>query len=146
MKVILLEDVQGIGKKRDVKDVKTGYANNFLIKKGKAVKATAQNLRKREEEIKTENENRQKAIDEAEKMKKTLEEASVTVNARSGPDGRLYGSVTSMDVSKAIKNEIGADIDKRKIVMDNIKQQGKYTVRVRLFEDINADLSIEVKS
>ena len=139
MKVILLEDVQGIGKKRDIKDVKTGYANNFLIKKGKAVQATPANLKKREEE------NRQKNIDEAKKIKELLENKSVDVFAKSGPDGRLYGSVTSMDVSKAIKKDLSLDVDKRKIVMNNIKQEGSYKVKVKLFEDINASLDINVK-
>lgn len=145
MKVILLEDVQGIGKKRDIKDVKTGYANNFLIKKGKAVQATPANLKKREEEIRLEEENRQKNIDEAKKIKELLENKSVDVFAKSGPDGRLYGSVTSMDVSKAIKKDLSLDVDKRKIVMNNIKQEGSYKVKVKLFEDINASLDINVK-
>lgn len=146
MKVILLEDVQGIGKKRDIKNVKTGYANNFLIKKGKAVQATAANLKKREEEIRVEEENRKKAIENANEMKGVLESKTVDVFAKSGPDGRLYGSVTSMDVSKAIKRDIGVEVDKRKIVMDNIKNQGSYTVRVKLFEDISAGLDINVKA
>ena len=145
LKVILLEDVQGIGKKREIKNVKTGYANNFLIKKGKAVQASPANLKKLEEEIRIEEEKRQENLAEARKPKEVLESGSVDVFAKAGPDGRLYGSVTSMDVSKAIKSVKGIEIDKRKIVMDNIKQEGSYTVKVKLFEDVSANLGINVK-
>ena len=146
MKVILLEDIKGIGKKREIKNVKTGYANNFLLKNGKAVEATKANIEKLEEEIRLENENREKLIEEAKKTKSKLEKISVNLKAKSGPDGKLYGSVTSMDVSDAIKDTSGADIDKRKIVMDNIKTEGEHKVKVKLFEDIEAMVKINVVS
>lgn len=146
MKVILLEDIKGIGKKREIKNVKTGYANNFLLKNGKAVEATKANIEKLEEEIRLENENREKLIEEAKKAKSKLEKISVNLKAKSGPDGKLYGSVTSMDVSDAIKDASGADIDKRKIVMDNIKTEGEHKVKVKLFEDIEAMVKINVVS
>ena len=146
MKVILLEDIKGIGKKREIKNVKTGYANNFLLKNGKAVEATKANIEKLEEEIRLENENREKLIEEAKKAKSKLEKISVNLKAKSGPDGKLYGSVTSMDVSDAIKDASGADIDKRKIVMDNIKTEGEHKVKVKLFEDIEAMVKINVIS
>lgn len=146
MKVILLEDIKGIGKKRGIKNVKTGYANNFLLKNGKAVEATKANIEKLEEEIRLENENREKLIEEAKKAKSKLEKISVNLKAKSGPDGKLYGSVTSMDVSDAIKDASGADIDKRKIVMDNIKTEGEHKVKVKLFEDIEAMVKINVVS
>lgn len=146
MKVILLEDIKGIGKKREIKNVKTGYANNFLLKNGKAVEATKANIEKLEEEIRLENENRAKLIEDAKKAKADLEKISVDLKAKSGPDGKLYGSVTSMDVSDAIKKASGADVDKRKIVMDNIKTEGAYKVKVKLFEDIEAMVKINVVS
>ncbi|WP_302826280.1 50S ribosomal protein L9 [Anaerofustis stercorihominis] len=146
MKVILLEDIKGIGKKREIKNVKTGYANNFLLKNGKAVEATKANIEKLEEEIRLENENREKLIDDAKKAKAELEKISVDLKAKSGPDGKLYGSVTSMDVSDAIKKASGAEIDKRKIVMDNIKTEGEHKVKVKLFEDIEAMVKINVIS
>lgn len=146
MKVILLEDIKGIGKKREIKNVKTGYANNFLLKNGKAVEATKANIEKLEEEIRLENENRAKLIEEAKKAKADLEKISVDLKAKSGPDGKLYGSVTSMDVSDAIKKASGADVDKRKIVMDNIKTEGEHKIKVKLFEDIEAMVKINVVS
>lgn len=146
MKVILFEDIKGIGKKREIKNVKTGYANNFLLKNGKAVEATKANIEKLEEEIRLENENRAKLIEDAKKAKADLEKISVDLKAKSGPDGKLYGSVTSMDVSDAIKKASGADVDKRKIVMDNIKTEGEYKVKVKLFEDIEAMVKINVVS
>ncbi|EDS71953.1 50S ribosomal protein L9 [Anaerofustis stercorihominis] len=146
MKVILLEDIKGIGKKREIKNVKTGYANNFLLKNGKAVEATKANIEKLEEEIRLENENREKLIDDAKKAKAELEKISVDLKAKSGPDGKLYGSVTSMDVSDAIKKASGAEVDKRKIVMDNIKTEGEHKVKVKLFEDIEAMVKINVVS
>lgn len=146
MKVILLEDIKGTGKKREIKNVKTGYANNFLLKNGKAVEATKANIEKLEEEIRLENENREKLIDDAKKAKAELEKISVDLKAKSGPDGKLYGSVTSMDVSDAIKKASGAEVDKRKIVMDNIKTEGEHKVKVKLFEDIEAMVKINVVS
>ena len=146
MKVILLEDIKGIGKKREIKNVKTGYANNFLLKNGKAVEATKASIEKLEEEIRLENENREKLIDDAKKAKAELEKISVDLKAKSGPDGKLYGSVTSMDVSDAIKKASGAEVDKRKIVMDNIKTEGEHKVKVKLFEDIEAMVKINVVS
>ena len=146
MKVILLEDIKGIGRKREIKNVKTGYANNFLLKNGKAVEATKANIEKLEEEIRLENENRAKLIEDAKNAKAELEKIAVDLKAKSGPDGKLYGSVTSMDVSDAIKKASGADVDKRKIVMDNIKTEGEHKVKVKLFEDIEAMVKINVVS
>jgi len=146
VKVILLEDVKGIGKKREIKNVKTGYANNFLLKNNKAVEATKANIEKLEEEIRLEKENRAKLIEDAKKYKAELEKVSVLLKAKSGPDGKLYGSVTSMDVSDAIKSASKIDVDKRKIVMDNIKTEGEHKVKVKLFEDIEAMVKINVIS
>lgn len=146
MKVILLEDIKGIGKRREIKNVKTGYANNFLFKQGKAVEATKANIEKMEEEIRLEKENHAKHIADAKKTKEQLEKIKVDLKAKSGPDGKLYGSVTSMDVSDAIEKASGLKIDKRKVVMDNIKNQGEYDVKVKLFENIAATVKINVIS
>ncbi len=146
MKVILLEDIKGIGKRREIKNVKTGYANNFLFKQGKAVEATKANIEKMEEEIRLEKENHVKHIADAKKTKEQLEKIKVDLKAKSGPDGKLYGSVTSMDVSDAIEKASGLKIDKRKVVMDNIKNQGEYDVKVKLFENIAATVKINVIS
>lgn len=146
MKVILLEDIKGIGKRREIKNVKTGYANNFLFKQGKAVEATKANIEKMEEEIRLEKENHAKHIADAKKTKEQLEKFKVDLKAKSGPDGKLYGSVTSMDVSDAIEKASGLKIDKRKVVMDNIKNQGEYDVKVKLFENIAATVKINVIS
>ena len=146
MKVILLEDIKGIGKRREIKNVKTGYANNFLFKQGKAVEATKANIEKMEEEIRPEKENHAKNVAEAKEKKEQLEKIKVDLKAKSGPDGKLYGSVTSMDVSDAIEKASGLKIDKRKVVMDNIKKQGEYEVKVKLFENVVASVKINVVS
>lgn len=144
MKVILLEDIKGIGKRREIKNVKTGYANNFLLKNKKAVEATKANIDKLEEEIRLEKENREKLIEEAKKSKEKLEKIRVDLKTKTGPDGKLYGSVTSMDVSVAIKDASGIEIDKRKIVMDNIKTKGEHKIKIKLFEDVEANVLINV--
>ena len=146
MKVILLEDIKGIGKRREIKNVKTGYANNFLFKQGKAVEATKANIEKMEEEIRLEKENHAKNVAEAKEKTEHLEKIKVDLKAKSGPDGKLYGSVTSMDVSDAIEKASGLKIDKRKVVMDNIKNQGEYEVKVKLFENVVASVKINVVS
>lgn len=146
MEVILLSDISGLGKVREIKKVKSGYANNYLIKNGLAVKATKANMKKLEEEIAYEEANREQLKAEAEKNAASLEKVTISVKTKVGPDGKLYGAVTAKDISKAIKEATGLDIDKRKIVMDNIKQSGEHILPVKLFSEVEGKIKVNVES
>lgn len=145
MKVILLADVKGQGKKNDVIEVSDGYGKNFLIPRKLAKPADAQSLNDvkvkeaaRLYRIETE---RKAAQELAEKLKSIL----VKVPASSGADGRLYGSVTTKDIAEALKTAHGIDIDKRKLVMsDPIKAYGKYEVEAKLYPEVSGKVYVLV--
>lgn len=145
MKVILKEDVQGSGKKGDLVNVSDGYARNFLLKRGLAIEANAQAMA----ELKA----KQAAADHkiavekqaAEDLKKNLEGKTVKMVAKAGANGKLFGSVTSKEISEELKKQYQVEVDKRKIVLDNdIKAFGSYTVQVKLYAGISANIYVVV--
>lgn len=145
MKVILLADVKGQGKKNDVIEVSDGYAKNFLIARKLAKVADAQSLN----DVKTKEEARLYRIEtekkEARALAEKLKTIVVKVPASSGADGRLYGSVTSKDVAEQLQKQTGIVIDKRKIVMnDPIKAYGKYELEVKLYTEISGKVQVLV--
>lgn len=146
MKVILKQDVKGLGKEGELVNAKTGHARNLLIPHGMAIEATKENVAKWKEENKKRQEEFEENKAEAEALKEKLESTSVVVKKKSGDDGKLFGSVTSQDISKALE-EKGFDVDKKKIEMsDNFKNVGNYSVNVRVFPEMVANLKVEVKS
>ncbi len=146
MKVILIQDVDNLGKARDIKNVKTGYANNFLLKRGLAIPANKENLKKLEEEIAYEKEHeeelRREAVDFKEKLE--AEDLVITIVSKVGPEGKLYGAVTSMDIADALKEQAKISVDKRKVLSDHIKTSGEHEVKVKLFTDIEASVKINI--
>ncbi len=146
MKVILLQDVKGTGSKGEIKEVKDGYAVNFLIKKGLAQEATPQNLnllqgQKDSAQHKIDVE-RQNAKDTAEK----LEGKTIVVSAKAGQNGRLFGTVTSKEVASAIKRDLGLDIDKKKInIAMKIEGFGDFAAEARLYAGVSAKFKVSVK-
>lgn len=145
MKVILKADVKGLGKEGELVNAKTGYARNFLFPNKLAVEATKENKKAWEEELRIRKEEFEANKAEAEKLKEKLELLSVVVKKKSGNDGRLFGSVTSGDIAKALE-EKGIEIDKKKVELsDNLKIAGNYVVKVRVFPEMLADLKVEVK-
>ncbi len=144
MKVILLEDVRGSGKSGDVVKVSDGYARNLLIPKGLAMEATPQNLKqlekKKEAMAKKAAENKAQALE----TKKLLEETAVTVKAKAGENGKVFGSITSKDISDALK-EMGYEIDKKKIQLDApIKTTGITEVSIKLFTEVTGKVKVNV--
>jgi large subunit ribosomal protein L9 len=145
MKVIFLKDVKGKGKKGEVKNVADGYAHNFLLKKGLAVEATNANMGQLEGQKKKEKQLAQEELEEAKKLKATLEEITVEMKAKSGEGGRLFGSITSKQIADALKKAHDLKIDKRKIEMnDAIRALGYTNVPVKLHTDVSATLKVHV--
>ncbi|MBE7029057.1 MAG: 50S ribosomal protein L9 [Clostridia bacterium] len=146
MKVILLEDVKGQGKKGEVKNVSDGYANNFLLKKGLAVPATNDNMNILKNKNASEEHKRQVELDNANELKNSIEGKEVVIISKGGEGGKLFGSITSMDIKDAIKKDLDKDIDKRKILLkDNIKLAGVYEVEIKLHKDVTAKIKVNVK-
>lgn len=147
MKVILLADVKGQGKKGDVKDVSAGYAQNFLIKKGLAKEATgaAMSTLKAQQRAKAKEEAEEKA--EAETIKATLEaeDTIVIVKAKGGEDGRLFGSIPSKQIAQALEKQHGIKVDKRKIDLDEpLRAFGFRNVPVKLHPEVEATIRVHV--
>ncbi len=146
MKVILLADVKGKGKAGDVVKVSDGYARNMLFPKGLAKEATAGNLKN------LENQKEQKrAEDEANKQEamnlaKRLESLTVNMEIKAGENGKLFGSITSADIGKALMDEHKIEIDKKKILLDSpIKETGEKSVEVKLYHDVLGKINLNIK-
>ena len=145
MQIILKKDVKGAGKAGDVVKVSDGYARNRLIPGGIAVEATPSNLARVKRE--KANHEAQIALDKAEanQVKKVLEDKTIRLKTRVGEGGKLFGSVTSMDIADAIKEQTRLDIDKKKIVLKKpIKEIGEHEVEVKLYTEISADIKVAV--
>jgi ribosomal protein L9 len=145
MKVIFLEDVKGKAKKGDMKDVSDGYARNFLIPKGLAKEATADNMNtyKLQEKAKKAQIEREKA--EAREIAEKLTSVQVLIKAKAGNGGKLFGAVTSQEISDALKEQHGIEIEKNKIVQsDPIKSFGTYTLKAKLGYEITSDINLLV--
>ena len=147
MKVILTKDIKGTGYIGDIINVSDGYARNFLFPKGLAKEATAQNLNIAKQQQKA-NENR-KLLERlsAEEAAKKLKGLRVIVKAKCGENGRLFGSITSKEISDAILAQHGIEIDKKRIVLDdNIKELGEITLQVKLHAGISTEIVVSVES
>ena len=144
MKVILKEDVEGLGNAGDVVNVKDGYARNYLIPRGLAVRATDRSVKGLEKQrrliLERINKERRRIQNFAEK----LQETTVIIKKKAGDEGKLFGSVTSRDIAEALE-AIGMEVDRKKIVLDEpIKSLGTYTVKVKLPYSVEAELKVEV--
>lgn len=145
MKVVFNEDVRGQGKKGEIKDVSDGYARNYLLPRKLASEATADaiNAIKLKEKAKAAQAAKEKA--QALEYAKKLEAVQVTVRAKAGSSGKLFGAVTSETISRALKEQFDMDIEKNKIVQaDPIKSFGSYTVKAKLGYEVSANINLLV--
>ena len=145
MKVLLLADVKGQGKKDQIVEVSDGYARNFLFPKKLAVVADAKVM----SETKSKEEAKQFRLKEEKAAAKALADKlgtlAVRITASSGGDGRLYGSITSKDIAEKLKEQYNIEVDKRKLVLsENIKSYGTYDVEVKVYPEISAKLKVTV--
>ena len=146
MKVILIKDDKNLGPKGSIVNAKTGYARNFLIPRGVAIEATKENMetwkKNKIEEEKIEKENRAKAMED----KKMIEDITLTIKAKAGEGGRLFGAITSSDIAKNLKSEYKIDVDKKKIdLAENIKEAGIKKIDIKLYTDVVATLKVNIR-
>ncbi len=145
MKVILKEDIKGVGKKGEVINASEGYARNFLFPKDLAVEATKGNLNILDRKNKKEEENRQQVLDEAKGLAKDIENKEITLKMKLGEGGRAFGTITNKEIKVALKEQLNYDIDKKKISLKNpIKGIGSFTCTIKLHPKVTANLSIKV--
>ncbi len=145
MKVILLCDVKGQGKKDEIINVSDGYARNFLFPQKKAIPADA----KATNELRSKEEAKQYKISEekkaAEALGERIKKTVVEIKMEHGQDGRLYGSVTAKDIADKLKAALGVEIDKRKILLkEPIRAYGNYSVDIKLYTDVSATFTVKV--
>ena len=146
MKVILLQDVKGKGKKGQMLEVSDGYARNFMLPKKLAIEATADAVNTMRMNDKAAAEKAAKERAEALEISKKLRDMTLTVTAKGGGAGRLFGSVTNQEIADALKAKSGIALDKRKIVIaDPIKNVGTYTVTCKLGYEISAPLTVKIE-
>lgn len=146
MKVILLEDVKSVGKKGELVNVSDGYARNFIFKKKLGIEATPKNLN----DLKLQKQNEAKIAAEnlsnAQTFAKEIETKTVEVGIKAGQDGRVFGSVSTKEIAAAAKEQLGYDLDKKKMQLkEPIKNIGTYTVPIRLHPKVTAELKVIVK-
>ena len=144
MRVILLQDVKGHGKKGELCNVSDGYARNFLFPKKLAAVAdnTAMNDLKNREAAAAHH--KQEEIDRANATAKALNGKTVTISAKAGSNGKLFGSVTSKEIAAEIKKSLGIEIDRKKMNVADIKNFGEYTAEIKLYTGIIAKLTVKV--
>jgi len=146
MKVIFLKDVKGTAKIGEIKEVSEGYARNFLISKGLAKEANQSNLNDFKQQEKSKELKAQRDEDEAVALGAKLKDAQVTIYAKAGEGGKLFGAITSKDIAEQMKKQHNVEFDKRKILLtEPIKTLGTITVEVKLHPKVSTKISVEVK-
>ena len=144
MEVILTQDFDELGLEGDVVNVAKGYGRNYLIPQGIAIEATPQNRKAMELKSKKIEVRRLKVKADAETLKERMESLVVSLSQKAGEEGKLYGSVTSMDIASALENQ-GISIDKRKIVLEKpIKTLGEFDIPVKIYPEVTANLKVTV--
>lgn len=145
MKVILNQDVKGLGKRGQAVEVATGYGRNYLIPRGLAVEASSGALKNLQAEQSQQERKKERELAELQALRARINGQTVTIQGKAGEAGRLFGSVTSKDVAEAIKAAFKADIDRKKIeIPDQIKTLGNHSITVRLGPNIVAELTVQI--
>lgn len=145
MKVVLNQDIKGIGKKNQIVEVSEGYARNFLIPKKMANVADNKSINEAKSKVESQIFKKNKEIEAAEGYKKIIEESFIEFRHKVGEGSKLFGSVTEKDIADAIKNKFNISVDKKKVnIKEPIKNLGTYSVNVKLYEGVIAKLKIVV--
>lgn len=145
MKVILLEDVKNVGKKGQIINAKDGYARNFLFPKNLAIEATDVNLKNLENAKKRKEEKENEILEEAKILEEQLIQKTIVIKTKTGENGKLFGSITTKEISDLLEKEHGISIDKKKYDLEEpIKSVGEYYVKIKLHPAVNAKVKVIV--
>lgn len=145
MDIILIQDVDNLGGKNELVKVKNGYARNFLIPRGFAVEASPSNKKQLEERLKQVKKKEEKMLAEINSVVAKLKEASLKIGAKTGTSGKIFGSVTALQISRAIRDQKGYEIDRKKIsINDEVKELGTYKATIDFGNGQNAEVEFEV--
>lgn len=145
MKVILLDNIKGVGKKDEVINASDGYARNFLFPRKLAIEANVENMSKLKNKQDSVQHKKNVEKEKAEDIAKKLKDITVNIKVKAGDNGRIFGGVTSKEISENLKQQFKIDIDKKKIILnETIKNIGVFNVSVKLFEGIVGNLKINV--
>lgn len=147
MQVILIQDVDNLGALNEVVNVKNGYARNYLIPKKYAVEASSTNQKRLEETLRVQNKKEAAVLSEANKVKEALQESPLRIGAKTGTSGKIFGSVTSLQLSRAIQQQRGFLIDRKRIsILDEVKELGTYKASIDLGNNNITEIQFEVVS
>ena len=147
MQIILIQDVNNLGGSNEVVTVKNGYARNFLIPKKMAIEASSSNLKQLEERVKQLKKKEDKMLAEINKVIAALTEGSINIGAKTGTSGKIFGSVTNVQVARAIREQKGYEIDRRRIqLLDEIKELGTFKAKVDFGNGNETEITLEVVS
>ena len=147
MRVLLKRAVRGLGEAGEVKKVADGYAANYLVPRGLAVPATPSVLKAYEAQAQVESRKQQQETDAAGRIADQLQGVVLTVTAKAGETGKLYGSITSGDIASGLEMETGRSVDKRKVMLDgSIRELGKYKVPIKLMPEVISEITVIVEA
>lgn len=147
MEVIFIKDLKGQGKAGEKKNISDGYAKNFLIPKGYAVEATASNLNNLKGKQDSEAFKKQQELEHATEIKNKLEQITLKICAKAGDNGKIFGSVTSKDISEHLAKDYSLSVDKKKIVLpDGIKELGTFSIDVKLYPSVSGKIKVVVEN
>lgn len=144
MKLILKQDVKGLGKKGEMVNASDGYARNFLLPRGLASEVNARLLNELKNREQAEAYRKEAELKIAQEAAEDIDEKTVRISAKAGQSGKLFGSVTSKEIADAIKSEFGVEVDKRKITIDDIKNYGTYEAEIKILPGITAKVYVLV--
>ena len=145
MQIILIQDVDNLGQKNELVSVKNGYARNFLIPQKFAVEASPSNMKQLQERLKVQKVKEERLLSEIAKVVEVLKSAPVKIGAKTGTSGKIFGSVTGVQIARAIKEQKGYEIDRRRIhILDDVKELGTYKAKIDFGKGNEAELEFEV--
>ncbi|MCR1899274.1 50S ribosomal protein L9 [Irregularibacter muris] len=147
MKVILKQDIKGLGKKGEIVNASDGYARNYLLPKGLVVEASQGNITKVKEQKKAAEIRKKREVEEAQALADKISKTTIVIQERAGEDGRLFGSVTSKDIAQVLQSQKKIKVDKRKISLaEPIRYVGNINVEVKVYPDITGNLTVKVEA
>lgn len=146
MKVILLQDIKNVGKKDEIINSSDGYARNYLFPKKLAVEATKDNLNQLKARQETAKRKKEQEKEEAKQLAEKLKKITLSIQVKAGENGKIFGGVTAKEIAENLKEQQNIEIDKKKImVKESIKALGNYSVEIKLYEGISANLAVSVR-